>query len=194
MGAARTRKEIALDLSNPIVLAVLPLKEQALQAQRLWDEAHIERMRRKLEEHGYDIEKAAPYPSPNLGRYDYARVRLQRAQMDAITRWQSPTHRHGEPLIVTIDPKLCEKFILEGQQQAAYQFDSYAAKLTYKIGAVVSAELLGHGVWTCSNLIVVLPSGEKQVWHTKGIMNCSKLGKHFPQFPTRKVKEPITYE
>jgi hypothetical protein len=81
-----------------------------------------------------------------------------------------------------------EKFVQEARENAAFQYEAYVAKLNKKIGPAKSASLTGNHVWGYSFLTVVTESGETQIWKTQMIVNVSKLGKLFNQFPTRKVK------
>lgn len=80
------------------------------------------------------------------------------------------------------------KFVLDARANAAAQYDAFVAKLNAKIGPVTSAKLTGNHVWDFSNLEVVTEAGETQVWRTQTIINVSKLGKVFNQFPTRQIK------
>ena len=43
-------------------------------------------------------------------------------------------------------------------------------------------------MWSYSFLYVTTPSNGDQCWKTQQIINQSKLGKLFNQFPTRKIK------
>ena len=85
-------------------------------------------------------------------------------------------------------PKCAERFIEAAKENAAAQYDAFVAKLNAKIGPVTSAVLDGNHVWGYSNLTVVTEAGETQVWRTQTIINISKLGKVFNQYPTRRVK------
>jgi hypothetical protein len=83
---------------------------------------------------------------------------------------------------------MVERFITRAKEDAAAQYDSYVQKLIGKIGEVTAASLDGDHVWGFSYLTVTLPNGKKEVWKTQMIVNISKLGKLFNQFPTRKMK------
>jgi hypothetical protein len=80
-------------------------------------------------------------------------------------------------------------FITDARENAAAQYDAFVAKLNSKIGPVTSASLQGDHVWGYSNLTVVTASGETQVWRTQQILNVSKLGTVFNQYPTRRVSK-----
>lgn len=82
-----------------------------------------------------------------------------------------------------------DKFVQDARDNAAAQYDAFVAKLNEKIGPVTRASLQGNHVWGYSNLTVVTAAGETQVWRTQQILNVSKLGKVFNQYPTRRVKQ-----
>lgn len=80
------------------------------------------------------------------------------------------------------------KFIKQAVENAALEFDRYVYKLSIKTGAVKTATLKSQNIWENSLLTVELKDGEVQHWSTKMIVNFSKHGKAFNQFPTRQVK------
>lgn len=84
--------------------------------------------------------------------------------------------------------ELVEKFIQAAKADAAAQYEAFVAKLQQKIGEVKNATLKGNHVWSYSILTVEKPDGTVEHWKTQMIINVSKLGKMFNQFPTRKVK------
>lgn len=71
------------------------------------------------------------------------------------------------------------------EQQANDDVDAYIAKMVTYIGEVETAELDGQ-LWSYSSLIVT-KDGEKQVHRTRCIINVSKYGKLFNQWPTRRI-------
>ena len=74
---------------------------------------------------------------------------------------------------------------------AALAFEAYVVKLALKVGLNVvhaSAFSLGDDLWHSSQLKAFTEDQAFTVWNTKTIVNCSKLGKLFFQFPTRKGK------
>jgi len=83
------------------------------------------------------------------------------------------------------------RFIKSACENAAFQYDAFIAKLDKKIGEAVSAELSGNHVWSFSVLTVEKADGSIEHWKTQMIINFSKLGKMFNQFPTRKIKIKI---
>ena len=83
-----------------------------------------------------------------------------------------------------------EKKWLDLQARGAeMNYDSFINKMVVKVGEpCVEADLKGS-IWTNAVLTVTTESGEQQVWKTKIILNFSKFGKMFNQFPTRKMKK-----
>lgn len=71
------------------------------------------------------------------------------------------------------------------EQQANDDVDAFIAKMVTYIGEVETAELTGQ-LWAYSNLTVT-KDGEKQVHRTRCIINVSKYGKLFNQWPTRRI-------
>jgi hypothetical protein len=93
-----------------------------------------------------------------------------------------------EPNIRVEDKKAIKSMLKETAQAAQLNYDKFIAKIVGKVGEpVVSAELKGN-IWTGCVLTVETKEGETQVWDTKIIINISKLGKVFNQFPTRRKK------
>jgi uncharacterized protein YoxC len=93
-----------------------------------------------------------------------------------------------EPNIRVEDKKAIKSMLKETAQAAQLNYDSFIAKIVGKVGEpVVDAELKGN-IWTGCTLTVETKEGETQVWDTKIIVNISKLGKVFNQFPTRRKK------
>jgi hypothetical protein len=85
------------------------------------------------------------------------------------------------------NPELIEKFISEAVKMAEAAYTAFICKLEQKIGAHDAATLSGSHVWGYSTLTVC--KGEsKEYWRTQQIVNVSKKGKPFNQWPTRKVK------
>jgi hypothetical protein len=72
----------------------------------------------------------------------------------------------------------------------ALHYDSYVAKMNQKTNWPVAAVFRwGVGdVWGRSDLKVTLKDGSTEVWRTQVIVNVSKLGKLFNQWPSRRVK------
>lgn len=84
-------------------------------------------------------------------------------------------------------PEKVERFVADAAKEAELAYTSFIAKLEKKVGECDSATLEGDHVWGHSTLIVV--KGEQvERWRTQQIVNVSKLGRPFNQWPTRKLK------
>jgi len=181
---------------NPIEKVVKPLKKHAIERAKQEAEAAIQRVREDLADAGGDINKAAPYPE-NFGPnalHGYARegARLRYQKFHSLVK-PDPNHRssfqRGAPHFVVIDEDKVVRFIEQRMEWAALDYDAFVAKLVKKIGEVTKAKLHGNHVWDYSTLIVTKPDGEVQAWKTQQIVNHSKLGKPFNQWPTRRLKQ-----
>lgn len=172
--------------THPVEAAVLPIKVDAIERAEQEARRIIERYTELLAENGMDAEKVAPYPrNAYSNRYHVERGRYY--LVCSLTKSIQSTHRINEPRIVQMDPAGCERFVAQSRQAAAEQYDAFVAKLIKKIGDCDAADLTGNHVWGYSVLTVT--KGEAiERWKTQQIVNVSKLGKLFNQWPTRKVK------
>lgn len=185
----RTVYEVFAIDREPIELAVAPLKDAAVERAEKDTLALIEKCRQQLAEGGYDLQVVAPYPSSsNGGTLGYYMALARYQTFSAITKWRKSSYSMAEPHYGDIDPGRCAKFIDRRKREAAEQYDDFVAKLIGKIGHVKSADLDGNHVWADSILTVTKLDGSVERWKTQQIVNVSKLGKHFNQWPTRKVK------
>ena len=179
--------------TNPIEAAVMPLKADAVARAR--KDAHdlIARRLKALEEAGWDLEKAAPYPNGRIhGNREYKtmmrwRDALEAVSRDAETRDPYRSRRPGEPHIVEPAPAKMDRFVETAEKMAADQYDLFVMKLIGKVGACDAAELSGSHVWGYS-ILTVTKGDAVERWKTQQIVNCSVHGLLFNQWPTRKVK------
>ncbi|AHZ60195.1 hypothetical protein HQ81_0151 [Dickeya phage phiDP23.1] len=143
-----------------------------------------------LAANGWDVEKCAPWPSSTgvkFGDPDYNRLKSKHTLYRSLTQAVNPSYIPGAPDIVKADPERQRLFIKKARRNAAHQYESFICKLEDKIGSHSAAELDGSHVWGYSILTVTTPEGTQR-WKTQTIINVSKLGKLFNQYPTRKVK------
>jgi len=106
-----------------------------------------------------------------------------------IVKHVSGCRRNNDPEIIRISDDLVARFIKIAKEDAAIQYDEFVAKLVIKIGKVTDATLFGNHVWSFSILTVTKEDGSIEKWKTQMIVNISKLGKLFNQWPTRKMKK-----
>lgn len=113
------------------------------------------------------LDKIAPRPTRMMTSSEYMAA-------ESLRSWYS-----------YIDTTTRQHHVEEAGREAEASFDAWVAKMVQKIGeTTVSAKMTGSA-WTGSTLTVVTVSGETQIWNTKIIINQSKYGKLFNQFPSR---------
>lgn len=184
-----TEKNVTkIDFDNPITAAIEPLRQISVdnavaEASRIIAKAHKE-----LAEGGYDLRVVAPRLIPTMSsQEDCERNTAIRALYTSLTDCKRGTGNSNmrEPSL-----KAESRFIEQAKESASLQFDKYVAKMISKIGDVDSAELthsFENNVWGYSILTVEI-AGATQRWRTQQIVNTSKLGKLFNQWPTRLMK------
>lgn len=186
-----TKTKELYDITNPVAAAVLPLRDFAMQRAEQYAREVVDRVRKELKDAGNDMNICAPYPkSFNMGRLEYS-VKVSKYQLFSSLCTQHPgnSYQFDAPRIVDVDSNRVAKFVKEARENAAAQYDLFIMKLIAKIGDVNTATLEGNHVWSYSFLYIQKPNQVAvEIWKTQQIMNVSKLGKVFAQWPTRKVK------
>lgn len=175
---------------TPVRIAVEPLLSQAEDAAFMSATNIINKVMEDLESHGWDINACAPWPSSvgiRLGHPDYVGMKSKHTLYHSLVQLVSSTYQPGRPEIVKRDPDRQKRFIDEARRNAAFQYEAFIIKLENKIGGHSDAILKGSHIWDYSILEVTTPEGI-EYWKTHTIINVSKLGKIFNQYPTRKVK------
>lgn len=88
-----------------------------------------------------------------------------------------------------ISSKSIKKRVVDSAMQNAEEdYKEFIGKMVMKIGGgIVGANVKGHP-WRGSTLTVEMVDGTNQVWNTQMIINYSKYGKPFNQFPSRRKK------
>ena len=177
---------------NAIETVVMPVKVAAIERAAAEAQKVIDLVAAELTAAGNDRQVAAPYPSAmKLSRNAYLKAHAKMSLFLHLTKSrETNSNRPGSPSFADMSTTLCAKFITEAKENAAVQYDAFVAKLNSKIGAVTAAELTGNHVWGYSFLTVTKTTGT-EIWKTQMIINVSKLGKLFNQFPTRKVKAVV---
>ena len=171
-----------------IANAVAPLKNLAMDAAEAFARRVIKSYLEQLAAANWDAQAFAPYPHGNMSRADYAKAKhrytlTRMLTEDADTKvCRSP--RDPEPRKQSDANEA--RFIAEAREQAAASYNLYVSKLVAKVGDCDAAELNGGYVWDHS-VLTITKGDTKEVWVTRQIVNFSKLGKVFNQWPTRKV-------
>lgn len=179
---------------SPITKAVEPLKTAATNAAEAYAKQVIEEATKRLTEAGNDLQIVAPYPTSS--DYMYRSLVARYTFYRSICKSRKATRSMREPEIADIDPKGVAKYIKDAREDAAFQFNQYVFKLVSKVGHVISAEIeLVNGLWSHSILTVSAEHDtgngtafHTEQWRTKHILNQSKYGTVFSQFPTRLVQ------
>jgi len=111
-----------------------------------------------------------------------------------VRKFTTPGVIDGSKWVVEVDKALVLKVEQSAKFQASSDFERYADKIVQKIcdkfpnSVVVSLNLSGD-LWKQSWLTVTTKSGETVQFVTKTIINKSRYGNRFFQFPTRVHKE-----
>jgi hypothetical protein len=184
---------MSIAVKSPVELAIEPLKAEAIAYAEDMTQDRIAKVLAELAAMGGDAEVYAPYPrdtrvSRNVylaqkAKHDFVAMVTKSADDSATRRWNAPDIR-------VASPERIAKVIDDAKADAALQYDAFVAKLNAKVGACDTATLVGSHIWGYSVLTVT--KGEAtEFWKTQQIVNVSKLGTHYLQWPSRKVKGPF---
>lgn len=178
---------------TPIAVAVGPLKAKGIEQAENATRRMIERVLSDLAAKDWDAEAFAPYPSSRMDRTTYKTKHAKYAFVRNITTGDQERRisyrKSGDPEYVVRDDAGVERLVRQARDMAALNYDAYVLKLQAKIGDTTAADLVTYGdLWSDSDLIVTLASGERERWNTKVILNHSVYGLAFNQWPTRKMK------
>jgi hypothetical protein len=168
-------------------------KAEAITRARKEAEDMVARILAELEAVDWKINAVAPYPRSNMGQIAYQMARQKRSLRDMLT--QSNAEHNGWRIrydhadyLVEADAKGIARFIEQNEREAALQYDMFICKMVNKVGEVTDASITGTHIWGHSVLTVTLPNGTVERWKTQQIVNQSKLGLLFNQWPSRKMK------
>ena len=182
--ARRVAAEIVAPTStNVVAAAVAPQKADAVAKAEQEANKFAARVAAKLNAAAGDLDAIAPRGNYRTDRDEDRKAKDARRAL--FSRLMS--RRPGTELWM-MDAELCERFVEGIKAEAAVDYDAFTAKLALKVGTVTTATLKGNHVWGQSFLTVTNEDGSEAVWHTQQILNISKLGKLFNQWPTRLVK------
>lgn len=174
---------------EPVGKAVWPLKWNAVARAEQSARDTVERVMADLAANDWDMKRCAPYPR-NLYAADRDKALAKWRLYGQLVRHVRPTGRPSDPVeIVERDDKAIDRFIAMNGEMAAAQYDAFVVKLVGKVGErAVNAKLTGEHVWGDSILTVEMADATVERWRTRQIVNVSKLGLLFNQWPTRKMK------
>lgn len=179
-----------------ITAAVEHLKESALERAEEETIALADRYQAALNDAGWDLEVA--FPNPDASRNFIADNRSIKARRNMATRFtrhdatrSQPSRRMKVHNYRIWCPDSVAAMVKEARERASQQYDAFIAKLASKVeqdGPVAEVILTGSHVWGHSTLTVCHVDGRVHKWRTEMIINVSKLGTLFNQWPTRKLK------
>jgi hypothetical protein len=172
---------------NPIEAAIGPLKSQAMERAEKDAKALIERVLTDLEKNGWNLDLAAPRPNSRMSRIEYKTKASINNLYALITASDWVTRRMNEPDMRKRSEKNEVKFVQNAVELAAAQYDAFVRKLVSKIGPCDNAILTGSHVWGYS-ILTVNKGLLTERWQTQQIVNQSKLGTIFNQWPSRKLR------
>ena len=173
---------------------VAPLRQDAVVRAKQRATEDVENIRKELEENDYDQLKVAPLGNGTESGRVYERLARRYHQVNRLVIRDESKPRSIQPdapHYVKICPTKVQKYIEQAGKDATLQYDAFVQKLSDKVtseGIVTNVELHGNHVWNHSYLVVDYVGGKQLNWKTQMIINTSKLGKVFSQFPTRRLK------
>lgn len=179
---------------EPVGRALHPQKVEAVARARQYAEETIAAVKADLEANGMKINAVAPRARYN----DYSRgreaINAKHSLYSSLTEGNDEVNGYSvrcdhADYVVKMSARYIARFIENNERDAALQYDSFICKMVAKIGeGAVEAEIKGTHIWGYSFLTVVMADDSKEVWKTQQIVNVSKLGRLFNQWPSRKMK------
>lgn len=165
-----------------------PMKADAIARARQEAEKFVSTVEEKLREFNFDANAFAPYVPLNHRDYTKNRERREVVSMFCVTDPTKPnTHRSQDPRYVVMSEDKIAHYIKMSEAEAAANYDAFVLKMIAKIGAIDSATITGNHIWGYS-VLTVKKGDVIENWKTQMIVNVSKLGKLFNQWPTRLMK------
>jgi hypothetical protein len=176
---------------EPVGAALHDKKADAVKSAGEDARVYVGKVREDLIKHGWDLNAAAPYPyrehgyqadAKKLKHNNYSRLTTS----DPAKGYQS-RRMNNDPHFVIMDDASIERFVEQAERAAAMYYDAFICKMVAKVGVCDEAKCEGNHVWSHSILTVTKGSTVER-WKTQQIINVSKLGLHFPQWPSRLMK------
>lgn len=188
LAKGQTADQVAADIAalHPVARALQPAREQAALAARNAAANVVTAVRADLKAHGWNAATAAPLPTGHYGSPQYVAAATKRNLYARLTEkvtsdWRDTTVRmHGVKI---------GKFMEARERDALASYDAFIVKLTRKIGPdVATVTIDGSHVWDYSILTATFADGRVERWHTQQIINQTKYGEPYLQWPSRKLK------
>jgi len=132
---------------------------------------------------GWDLDVIAPRAKSTDRTEDYRRKEHKRSFFQSITVSADGKDAHRKE-----SPELRKRYIDNAKQDSHDAYMAWVHKMVEKIGKPVTKATMSGDPWAKSTITVTTNDGEQQVWNSQMILNRSKYGKLFNQFPSRKAK------
>lgn len=177
--------------AEPVGAALHNAKADAVKAAGEDARRYVAKVREDLIAHGWDRNAAAPYPWRGHGyEADTARMKhnnyCRLSKSDPAKGYQT-SRANNDPHYVIMDDAGIERFVENAERDAAMYYDKFICKMVAKVGVCDGASIDGNHVWSYS-ILTVTKGDVIERWKTQQIINVSKLGLHFPQWPSRLMK------
>ena len=196
-----TAEELAANVASkePVGLCIFPMKADAVLMQEKITREYFASLLAPLEEHDGDIDAAYPYPDWRKASWSLTNKeemqKLLHNLVSSVTKDdktrpmpQENARRSGHYYKRVVDREAVERKVAEAMRDAATLYDAFIVKMVVKVGKVESASISGSHIWESSFLNVTKEDGSTECWKTQQIINRSKFGMPFNQWPSRKVK------
>jgi hypothetical protein len=178
-------KETKMKIENPIIAALNANLESVLHVVDTNYRSYLQTIIYRVAECTGNIDKAFPSPSANLSHNEYHAKSVLRHLAREIhilpPVYLSDLHLLSEG----VDQNGVDFLVKRHQKDTIERYEQYVNKLINKVGdcdsVTVAGDLWNYSILTITNGAVV------ERWKTSMILNVSKNGKVFNQFPTRKI-------
>ena len=175
---------------NPIEEALLPALPDLMDQEEKKTRAWIKRMFDELADHDWSLSSYAPLDhSKPRGYYHNREAEAKRNRLSGITERDYKAPKEAERVMPS--DRGVERLVECRVKGMENDFLGFIAKMVGKAGKdAVSAKLIRSGIngWHNSIIEVEHADGTVSKWRTNMIVNVSKLGRYFNQWPTRKLK------
>lgn len=180
------------DSKHPVAKAVEPLREEARTHARQQSQKIVDKIAILLTESGNDRRVASPFPD-SFYSSGYRKASNLYKLVHSLTKGRKGVTDRREPDYADMCDVRVEHFLHEAAERASEAYTRYIIKMVGKIGNCTSATLTGSHVWSHSILTVKKGKGrgkpmEVENWKTQQVINFSKHGLSFPQWPSRLMK------
>lgn len=134
----------------------------------------------RLKAANWDLNVFAPAPNYKMSTSAYQAAKRKRDYFMSLT-----DEGDGKGIRKASAAKK-KKFKEDNERNARADYMAWIHKMVEKIGRPVIKSKVTGNPWTGSTLTVTTDDDKEQVWHTQMIINRSKYGTLFNQFPSRK--------